>query len=95
MSFVVSVTCSHCAEVLRVDATGAEYPTHNVPAYIAFDLFASYLLQSPFGKTTFSAGVRNLTDASPPLVYNSFLTYADPSYDFVGRFVYGRITQNF
>ena len=79
----------------NVDGTGAEYPTHNVDAYITFDLFVSYLLKSPFGNTTFSAGVRNLTDKNPPVVYNAFLTYADPGYDFVGRFVYGRITHNF
>ena len=57
--------------------------------------FLSYLLKSPFGNTTFSAGIRNILDQNPPLVYNSFLTYADPGYDFVGRFVYGRITHNF
>jgi hypothetical protein len=39
--------------------------------------------------------MRNIFDASPPAVYSSFLTYADPSYDFVGRFVWGRIAQKF
>ena len=37
----------------------------------------------------------NLLNQNPPVVYNSFLTYADPAYDFVGRFVYGRITHAF
>jgi outer membrane receptor protein involved in Fe transport len=59
------------------------------------DLFASYLLRSPIGSTTFSLGVRNLANADPPRVYNAFLTYTDPSYDFVGRFFYGRVTQAF
>ena len=79
----------------NVDAQGKEYPAHEVSAYVAFDLFASYMLKSPFGSTTFSAGVRNLLNQNPPVVYNSFLTYADPAYDFVGRFVYGRITHAF
>jgi hypothetical protein len=79
----------------NVDANGAEYPHHTVSAYVAFDLFVNYLLKSPVGNTTFTAGVRNLLDANPPVVYNSFLTYADPAYDFVGRFVYGRITHTF
>ena len=68
---------------------------HRVKAYMVFDLFLSYLLRSPVGNTTFALGVRNLADKTPPLVYNSFLTYADPQYDFAGRFVYGRITQQF
>jgi len=39
--------------------------------------------------------VRNLFDAAPPAVYDSFLTYADPTYDFVGRYVYGRLAHKF
>jgi hypothetical protein len=74
---------------------GAPYAPHEIPAYLAFDLFASYRLRSPLGATTFSAGIRNLFGTDPPVIYNSFLTYADPAYDFAGRFVYGRITQNF
>jgi outer membrane receptor protein involved in Fe transport len=66
-----------------------------VKAYMTFDVFLSYLLRSPVGNTTIAVGVRNIADKTPPLVYNSFLTYADPQYDFAGRFVYGRITQQF
>ncbi|HUJ28820.1 MAG TPA: TonB-dependent receptor [Myxococcales bacterium] len=87
--------CSDHNTDANIGGTGVEYPNHSVSAYIAFDIFASYLLKSPFGNTTFSAGIRNLLDQNPPVVYNSFLTYADPGYDFVGRFVYGRITHNF
>jgi iron complex outermembrane receptor protein len=74
---------------------GSTYAPHHVPPYVAFDVFVSYLLKTPVGSTTFAIGVHNLLDASPPPVYDSFLTYADPSYDFVGRFVYGRIQQSF
>jgi len=28
-------------------------------------------------------------------MYDSFLTYADPSYDFVGRYIYGRLEHKF
>ena len=38
---------------------------------------------------------RFLFDAAPPAVYDSFLTYADPTYDFVGRYVYGRLAHKF
>jgi len=74
---------------------GLPYPAHHVASYTAFDVYASYVLRSSFGTTSFSAGIRNAFDASPPALYSSFLTYADPSYDFVGRFVWGRIVQKF
>ena len=84
-----------CSAHVVDPTTGKEFPHHTVSAQMTFDLFASYLLRSPFGNTIFSAGMRNVFDTSPPLVYNSFLTYADPGYDFAGRFVYGRITHTF
>lgn len=79
----------------NVQSGGSPLTPHHVDSYIAADIFANYALRSPIGKTTFSVGMRNVADAKPPVVYNSFLTYADPAYDFVGRFIYGRITQNF
>ena len=71
------------------------FAPHRVKAYGTFDAFVSYLLRNPAGNTTFGVGVRNFTDQRPPVVYNSFLTYADPQYDFAGRYVYGRITHQF
>jgi outer membrane receptor protein involved in Fe transport len=40
-------------------------------------------------------GVRNIFNSDPPRVYDSFLTYADTAYDFVGRYFYGRIEHTF
>jgi outer membrane receptor protein involved in Fe transport len=78
------------------DATGKPFPTHNVPQEITFDVFAAYKLRNPAGVTTFTAGVRNLFNTSPVTVFNSFLTYADAqTYDFVGRYFFGRITHAF
>jgi outer membrane receptor protein involved in Fe transport len=68
---------------------------HRVPSTTLFDVYASYLIKTPFGSTTLSAGVRNLLDTTPPTVYNAFLTYTDPAYDLVGRFVYGRVSHAF
>ncbi len=76
-------------------ATNQPFPTHEVPAYVTFDLSLSYLLRNPLGNTTLSVGMRNLGDAAPPQIYNSFLTYADPTYDFAGRFVYARLGHQF
>jgi hypothetical protein len=76
--------------------TGNLYPYHKVPQEITFDVFASYLLRNPLGNTTFSAGVRNVLNTNPVRVYNSFLSYADPSaYDFIGRYIYGRVSHAF
>ncbi len=78
------------------NASGPIAPNHRVAPEITFDLYANYALKDPFGTTTLGIGVRNLLDTKPTRVYNSFLTYADPSaYDFVGRFVYGRVSHTF
>lgn len=76
--------------------TNQLYPYHKVPQEMTFDVFASYLVRSPLGNTTLAAGMRNVLDTNPVRVYNSFLTYADPSaYDFVGRYFYGRVSHAF
>jgi iron complex outermembrane recepter protein len=67
-----------------------------VSQYVVFDLFASYALQSDFGRTTLSAGINNVLNTNPPRVYDNSFTFSDPSaYDYIGRFVYGRLTQRF
>jgi iron complex outermembrane receptor protein len=75
--------------------TGLPFPVHRVASNTALDVYASYALRITAGTTSISVGVRNVFDATPPVVYSSFLTYADPSYDFVGRFLYGRVVQKF
>jgi hypothetical protein len=76
-------------------STGKPFPVHRVPSNTLFDLFASYRLNSSVGQTILSAGVHNLFDVAPPQVFQSFIGYADTSYDFVGRFVYARVEQRF
>jgi outer membrane receptor protein involved in Fe transport len=66
-------------------------PPRSVSPYFALDLSASWTID----KTTLAAGVHNLIDANPPPIYTSFLTFADPAYDFIGRFVYARASQRF
>jgi iron complex outermembrane recepter protein len=77
------------------DATGARFPQHNVSAQWTFDALLQYSFRSIVGGTTLAFGVRNLTDQHPPRLFDSFLTYADPGYDFVGRYFYGRIDHKF
>jgi iron complex outermembrane receptor protein len=71
------------------------FPVHQVDNWVKFDLMLGYLLTSRFGSTNLQVGVNNVMDVKPPLVYNSFLTYADPIYDFVGRTFYARLEQSF
>ncbi|TMB11959.1 MAG: hypothetical protein E6J65_26360 [Deltaproteobacteria bacterium] len=57
---------------------------------------AGYALRNPLGQTNFAVGLRNAFNTNPTRIYNSFLTYADPSaYDFIGRYFYGRISHTF
>ena len=80
------------------DAAGELYPTHSIPAYMVYNMTAAYTFDwdNAWGKTTISGGVQNLADTNPPLIYNSFLSYADPSaYDFLGRYFYVRLAQKF
>ncbi len=66
-----------------------------VDAYSQWDLFLSYALTSGAGRTSLAIGVNNLFDASPAVIYNGFTAATDPTaYDFVGRFIYARITQS-
>lgn len=61
-----------------------------------WDIQAGYALPSTLGTTTFSAGVNNLFNRPPPLVYASNLPASDPTaYDFVGRFFYARIVHRY
>ncbi|MGE5049111.1 MAG: TonB-dependent receptor plug domain-containing protein [Deltaproteobacteria bacterium] len=70
--------------------------SRRVKAYAQFDLNAGYSLPTTFGTTTFFAGISNLFNQSPPYIYSAALANSDPStYDYVGRFVYGRVTHKF
>jgi outer membrane receptor protein involved in Fe transport len=67
-----------------------------VPAYVVFDVFASYTLRSPAGRTTLGAGMNNVGDHKPEVIYNGFTAASDPTaYDFMGRFMYARLSHTF
>jgi iron complex outermembrane receptor protein len=67
-----------------------------VASFYQLDVHAGYTLASSFGKTTLFAGILNLTDKPPPYIYSAALANSDPStYDYVGRYVYGRVQHRF
>jgi outer membrane receptor protein involved in Fe transport len=65
--------------------------------YTTVDLFASYTLKNwAAGTTALVVGVTNVGDTQPPYIANAFSANSDPStYDYVGRFVYTRLTHTF
>ena len=63
---------------------------------ITMDLFLSYAIKNPVGKSQLTVGVNNLLDQDPAVIYNGFLASSDAStYDFLGRYVYARFSQSF
>jgi len=67
-----------------------------VPHYDQEDVYLSYAFATAAGKTTLAAGVNNLFDRAPSAIYNGFTAASDPTaYDFMGRFVYGRLLHAF
>ncbi len=67
-----------------------------VHAYNSWDLYASYGFGNSLGKTTFAAGVNNVFNTPPPLIYSSFWPTSDPqTYDFIGRYLYARVMHRF
>jgi len=78
------------------DAATATAMSRNVKANITADLFVSYDIKSPMGKSKVTLGVNNLLDQDPSVIYNGFLGTSDAStYDFMGRYFYARYSQKF
>ena len=65
-----------------------------VDDYYYMDVFAGVTLPFPFGTTSLTVGINNLTDAVPPYIANGFLAQSDAAtYDYAGRSFYLRLTQ--
>jgi iron complex outermembrane receptor protein len=70
--------------------------SRDVDRYVKLDLFGAYDLPSWLGRTTVQLGVNNVFDAAPPAVYNAPAANSDATtYDFLGRMVYLRLSQQF
>jgi iron complex outermembrane receptor protein len=71
-------------------------PSRKIEQWYKVDLYGSYALKSTAGTTTLSLGVNNLLDRNPPLIYIGFQADSDaPTYDYMGRFFYARLSQMF
>jgi len=69
----------------------------NFQSNTTMDLYSSYVfnVMDGMGDSALSIGVNNVLDTQPSVIYNGFLGTSDASaYDFVGRYVYLRLTQS-
>jgi outer membrane receptor protein involved in Fe transport len=70
--------------------------SRTVKAWTPIDAFVSYALPSSYGRTSLAVGMNNVFDQNPPFVYNNGTYPSDPStYDFLGRYMYLRLTHSY
>ena len=71
-------------------------PARQVGHSFTMDLNAGYTFTSSAGRTSLIAGINNLFNEAPRFVYSAPLANSDPAtYDYVGRFLYGRVQHTF
>jgi outer membrane receptor protein involved in Fe transport len=76
--------------------TGGTGYNRQVKSYFVTDVHAGYSFKTSFGRTSFFTGISNLFDVAPPYIYSAALANSDPTaYDYLGRYVYGRISHQF
>ncbi|HME40153.1 MAG TPA: TonB-dependent receptor, partial [Steroidobacteraceae bacterium] len=79
-----------------VEADGVTpYPPLRIPSFVYMDFVAGYTFPT---KTRIQAGVRNLADKQPPLLYQNNVTNANTdvqTYDTIGRQWFAGFTQKF
>ena len=77
------------------DCNGGEV-SRSVTAWWKLDLFGTYAVKSAAGKTSLTVGVNNVLDRAPALIYIGFAADSDAAtYDYMGRFFYGRLSHLF
>jgi iron complex outermembrane recepter protein len=85
-----------CNSLATEDAATRAMLTRKVDANTTADIFAGYTTKTAAGVTSLSVGMNNVLDQDPPLIYTGFAGDSDSStYDYMGRFVYARMSQQF
>jgi outer membrane receptor protein involved in Fe transport len=71
-------------------------PSRTVDSYSKLDMFSTIRFKQLTGEMTLTVGVNNVFDRAPPVIYNGAAgNYDEATYDFLGRFMYARLTQSF
>ena len=79
-----------------IDNTTSNPIARQIGHYTQLDIHLGYTLANPIGKTSFFAGVSNVLDQAPPYIYSANLANSDPAtYDYLGRYFYGRVSHAF
>jgi outer membrane receptor protein involved in Fe transport len=94
--FIECDTENLCNRPLNPDESRDDIPSRDVENNFTMDIFAGVTLETLIGETSVTAGINNLTDQDPAVVYTGFLATSDAStYDFMGRYFYLRLGQRF
>ena len=68
-------------------------PSRKVDSHSLFNVRGSYELGTALGLSTLTIGINNLLDQPPAVIFNGFLGTSDSStYDFMGRYLYVRLS---
>ena len=82
-----------CKGKYRADVE-KEPRSRSVDSNGTFNLRGSYELGTGFGRSLVTVGINNLFDQPPAVIFNGFLGTSDAgTYDFMGRYLYVRLTQ--
>ena len=67
--------------------------SREVEASSTFNLRGSYKVDTNLGESVVTLGINNLLDQAPAVLYNGFLGTSDSNtYDFLGRYLYVRLS---
>jgi iron complex outermembrane receptor protein len=68
----------------------------DVAPWYKADVYGNYAVKTAAGTTSFTVGVNNVLDRKPSLIYIGLQSDSDAAtYDYMGRFVYMRMSQQF
>jgi len=88
--------CRSADEQIQNDCSVDGVLSRKIAANVTADVLASYEFANPVGRTVIGGGVNNVLDQDPSDVYNGFAATSDSgTYDFIGRFLYLRVHQEF
>ncbi|MCK6544669.1 TonB-dependent receptor [Myxococcota bacterium] len=85
-----------CSQEARdaAEAAGEPFFERTISSNFTADLYAGYSFSTAAGLTSIQAGINNLFDSPPPVIFNAFY-YSDASaYDFIGRYFYIGLRQS-
>lgn len=85
-----------CRQGEEFNEMNPEPLSRKVDANITGDLFVNWTRKTELGTTRLTLGMNNVLDQDPAVIFNGFLGTSDAAtYDFLGRYAYVRLVQQF